>query len=85
LLLLAQATARPVSGVPTESLVAAVSCCVPPTLSVAVLGLTATVATGTSVTVRAALALFPSLAAVIVAEPGATAVSRPLALTLATD
>jgi len=41
-------------------------------------GLTVTDATGTSVMVIAAVPLLPSLVAVIVAEPTATAVTRPL-------
>ena len=47
-------------------------------------GLTATVATGTGITVTAAVPLFPSLVAVMVAVPGATAVTKPLAETVAT-
>src|SRR5215208_6655567 len=54
----------------------------------AVPGVTATDATATCVTcltVTAALPLCPSLVAVIVAEPAVTAVTRPLAFTVATD
>src|SRR5258705_12569028 len=47
-------------------------------------GLSATVATGTLVTEIAATLLFPSLVAVMVAEPAVTPVSKPLALTVAT-
>src|SRR2546425_11085648 len=47
-------------------------------------GLTATDATGTFVTVTVAEPLLPSLVAVIVAEPAATPVTRPLPLTVAT-
>src|SRR2546425_13223519 len=47
-------------------------------------GLTVTDATGTFVTVMAAVPLCPSLVAVIVAEPAATPVTNPLALTIAT-
>src|SRR6266540_2004013 len=52
----------------------------------AVAGVTATEATGTgaAATVTAALPLWPSLVAVIVAEPAVTPVTRPLALTVAT-
>src|SRR3989442_6976223 len=47
-------------------------------------GLTVTDATGTFVTVMAAVPLCPSLVAVIVAELAATPVTDPLALTVAT-
>src|SRR5258705_13091679 len=47
-------------------------------------GLSATVATGTLVTEIAATLLFPSLVAVMVAEPAVTPVTKPLALTVAT-
>src|SRR5258705_12597672 len=47
-------------------------------------GLSATVATGTLVTEIAATLLFPSLVAVMVAEPVVTPVTKPLALTVAT-
>ena len=47
-------------------------------------GLTVTEATGTIVTMMAAVPLLPSLVAVIVAEPAATAETRPVALTDAT-
>src|SRR5438445_13511665 len=49
----------------------------------AVAGLTVTEATGTLVTVMADVPLFPSLAAVIVAEPAATPLTNPLAETVA--
>ena len=48
-------------------------------------GLTVTEATGAAETVTAVLPVFPSLVAVIVAEPTATAVTRPLLDTFATD
>ena len=51
----------------------------------AVAGLTETVATGTCVTVTDAVPLFPSLVAVIVAEPGVTPEASPELLTVATD
>ncbi len=60
------------------------SCTVPPIGRVAVPGLTTTDATGTSVTVTAALSALPSLVAVIVAVPAALPVTRPLVLTVAT-
>jgi len=47
-------------------------------------GLTVTEATGTVVTVRVAVPLWPSLVAVIVADPTALVVTKPLALTAAT-
>src|SRR5438094_213765 len=83
-LLLAPATVRAVSALPAESFGVAVSCTVCPTVRLAVAGATATAATGTDVTVIAALLLLPSLVAVIVAEPAATLVTRPLGLTRAT-
>ena len=55
-----------------------------PTVTVAAAGLIVTEATGTLVTVRADVPLCPSLVAVIVAEPAATPVTRPLADTVAT-
>src|ERR1041384_3775229 len=82
-LLLAQVTTRPVSVLPAESFVTTDSCCVLPTLMLADAGLTVTVATGTGVTVVAAVPLLPALVAVIVAEPTATAVTRPLLFTVA--
>src|SRR5205823_6466012 len=51
---------------------------------VAVAGVTATEATGTAATVTVALPAFPSLVAVIVADPAALLVTRPLGLTVAT-
>src|SRR3989449_3632690 len=60
-----QLTVRPVSGLPFASFGVAASCTVCPTNTLAVVGLTATEATGTLVTVIAAVPLWPSLAAVI--------------------
>src|SRR5439155_20123421 len=80
---LVHVTARPVSTFPTASLWVAVSCVVAPTNTVAVAGLTVTDATGTLDTVTAAVPLCPSLAAVIVTDPTATPVTRPLADTVA--
>src|ERR1051325_5794720 len=74
--LLDQVTTRPVRTLFAESLVVAESCCVAPIRSVAELGAT--------VTVGVAVPLCPSLVAVIVAEPAATAVTIPLAETVAT-
>jgi len=82
--LLDHVTLRPVSTLPAESLVTAVSCSVDPTFTVPEDGETVTAATGTTMTVIAAVPLFPSLVAVIVADPTATAVTRPLADTVAT-
>src|SRR5438128_1689581 len=56
-LLLAHVTVRPVSVFPAASLVTAASCAVPPTERVADAGLTVTDATGTFVTVTAAVPL----------------------------
>src|SRR5437667_6107032 len=77
-LLLAHVTVRPVSAVPAESFGVAVSCAVCPTVRLAVAGATATEATGTGVTVTAALPALPSLVAVIVAVPTAPLVTSPL-------
>jgi hypothetical protein len=60
-----------------------VSCTACPTVTLAVAGLTVTVATGAGVTVTAAVPLFPSLVAVIVAAPAATPRTTPVALTVA--
>jgi len=78
-------TTRPDKAFPFESLGVAVSCTVWPTCSVADAGVTLTDATGTLVTVTDAVLLCPSLVAVIVAEPRPTPVTRPTALTAATD
>src|SRR6266550_3493223 len=83
-LLLAQVTGRPVKVPPAESFSVAVNCAVCPTCKLPEDGETATEATGTDVTVIAAVLLWPSLVAVIVAEPAATPVIRPLGLTRAT-
>src|SRR5207244_1695493 len=83
-LLLAHVTVRPVRAPPAESCGVAVSCNVCPTRTLAVAGVTCTDATGTRVTVTAAVPLLPSLNAVIVAEPGATPATWPLGLTRAT-
>lgn len=73
---------RPVRTVPEASRVVAEREAVPPTMSVVLSGDTVTLATGAGgggFTVICAVPLFPSLVAVIVAEPGATAVTVPLA------
>ena len=71
-------TVRPVSTFPAASLIVAVYVVVWPTGTLAVDGVTVTVATGTSVTVTVAVPLFPSLVAVIVAVPAADPVTTPL-------
>lgn len=73
---------RPESVFPPPSYVIAVSVIVPPTVSVPLVGATATDATAIGVTVTVALALFPSLVAEIVAVPAAFAVTLPFASTL---
>src|SRR5881392_3343213 len=84
LLLDCQVTTRPVNGLPFASLGVAVSCTVLPTSTPAVAGVTVTDATGTGVTVMAAVPLWPSLVAVIVAEPATFAVTSPVPVTVAT-
>src|SRR5216117_2751971 len=76
-------TTRPDSGFPFTSLGVAVNCTVLPSSTLADAGVTATVATGTGVTVILAVPLCPSLVAVIVAAPVATAVTSPVEFTLA--
>src|SRR5438309_7057800 len=80
---LVQLITRPLSTLPAASLVTALSCVVAPTKTFAVAGLTVTDATGTLDTVTAAVPLCPSLVAVIVTDPTATPVTRPLADTVA--
>src|SRR5437763_6129843 len=82
-LLLCQVTGRPASVLPFASLGVAVSCTLPPAGTVADAGATVTEATGMCTTVMADVPLFPSLVAVIVADPAATPVTRPLPLTVA--
>jgi hypothetical protein len=79
-----QAMLRSVSTPPLASLSVAVACAV--STAVIVLGASATdtEATGTGITVTVALPIFPSLVAVIVAVPGATAVTKPDEDTVAT-
>src|SRR5205814_5068152 len=78
-------TVRPESGFPPASFGVAVSGTVWPACTDAEGGVTSTVATGTFVTVTDEVPLFPSLVAVIVADPGVTPETRPLLLTVATD
>src|SRR2546428_194076 len=83
-LLVAHVTTRPVSTLPAASLGVAVNCTACPTVRLAAAGLTATDATGTTLTVIAAVPLWPSLVAVIVAVPAAAPLTSPLPLTDAT-
>src|ERR1700688_1155580 len=83
-LLEVQVTTRPLNGLPFASLSVAVSCVVCPTITLADAGLMVTDATGTGMTVIAAVPLWPSLVAVMVAAPGAMPVTRPVAETEAT-
>src|SRR5512134_1040946 len=81
-----QLTVRPVSAAPFASRGVAVSCSVPPTAMLPDAGLTVTEATGiggTAVTASAAVPLLPSLVAVMVALPGAWAVTSQAADTVA--
>jgi hypothetical protein len=87
----AHVTARPDRTLFAASLIVAVSCTVPPTCSVLLPGVTATLATGAGggggagdATVTCPLPLTPSLDAVMVAPPLPVAVTRPPALTVAT-
>src|SRR6266536_4163024 len=82
--LVAHVTVRPVRGLPFASFGVAVSCTVCPAVTLAAAGLTAIEATGTTVTVIAAVPLCPSHAAVTVAAPAATPVTTPLPFTVAT-
>src|SRR5690242_12029298 len=81
-----QVTVRPVSGWPVASLGVAVSCTVPPEARIAVAGATSTHATVAcpAVTVSCAVPVLPSLAAVMVALPTPTPVTRPPLDTVAT-
>jgi hypothetical protein len=81
---LAQVTVRPASAAPPASRGVTDSCVVPPTVTEAVSGVTATLATGTAVTVTLAVPNCPSLVAVTVADPGATPVTSPALDTVAT-
>src|SRR5439155_26235340 len=76
---------RPVNGLPVASFGVAVSWTVPPVGTLAVAGATVTDATGTGVTVMDDVPLWPSLVAVIVAEPATFVVTSPLLFTVATD
>src|ERR1043166_7736823 len=79
-LLLAQVTLRPLSGLPFPSFGVAVSWTVLPSFTDADAGATVTKVTGI-----VAVPLLPSLVAVMVADPAAPPVTSPLLVTLATD
>jgi hypothetical protein len=92
--LLVHDTARPVKAFPDASRALAVNCWVAPTTRLAAAGETDTAATGTSRTVAAAVAVNvvvpkpvpdPVQVKVKVAEPGATPVTTPAPVTVATD
>jgi hypothetical protein len=78
-----QLTSRPESVLPSASLVVAASCCVEPSVTLTLGGLTTTAATGTGVTVSWALPVFVSLVAVMLAEPAASDVTSPVGETVA--
>lgn len=82
-LLVVQVMDAPGTTAPSASRAIAESVVVAPTLTVAVAGVTVTVATGFGVMVTVAVPVFPSLEAVIVAEPAATPVTTPLVETVA--
>src|SRR5437773_7461876 len=81
-LLLCQVTVRPTSGLPFASLGVAVSGRLLPADTVPDAGVTVTEATGMCTTVMAEVPLFPSLVAVIGADPATTAVTKPVARTV---
>ena len=76
-------TGRPVSTCPSASFAVAMNACVPPSVTVADAGLTASEATGPC-TVMLAAAERPSTVAVTFVVPGPTPVTRPVAETVAT-
>jgi hypothetical protein len=82
---LVQVTTRPIRADPDASLGMAVKEWVCPITKLALGGVTSTEATGAPDTVTAAVAVFPSIAAVITAEPMAFAVTTPADVTEATD
>ena len=81
--LVVHVTVRPERRLPFASLTVAPRRTLAPRYTLAGLGLTVTEATGRFVTVTAAVALFPSLVAVIVAEPTARPLTTPLGDTVA--
>src|SRR5207244_1893268 len=82
-LLVDHVTTRPVNTLPLASFVAAVSCVVWQGWTAADVGVTLTVATGTCVTVMLDVPFWPSLVAVIIADPAALALTIPEPLTVA--
>jgi hypothetical protein len=78
------ATMRSVTTAPLVSRTVADSATVWPVVTVDVVGFTVTLPTGMGTTLMVALPLLPSLVAVTVATPGATAVTLPLGETIAT-
>ncbi len=82
--LVPQNTVRPVSGAPLRSSVAALSCTDAPTSRLGAVGVICTLATERATTVTSAVALRPSMLAAMRAVPVATAVTRPVAETVAT-
>ena len=79
-----QTTLRPVSTPPFAANVVAVACAVPTAVMEFELRVTLTDATGMAATVTDAVPIFPSLVAVMSAEPGETADTVPSAETVAT-
>jgi hypothetical protein len=79
-----QVTGRSVSTFPLASFTVAASVVVCPITTLGVAGAIVTEFTGAFVTVTDVIPLFPSLVAVIVADPAATAVMRPADDTVAT-
>jgi hypothetical protein len=74
---LVHATVLPVRTVPPPSSVAAVSCCVFPTITVAVVGVTVTVATGGGMTVSVADPVTAPTVAVTVVTPAVSVLTCP--------
>jgi hypothetical protein len=84
LLLDVHVTARSVTTVPIWSFTVAVSVVVCPVMTLAVAGVTVTLATGSAITVTVDVPLFPSLVAVMVAVPPDAPVTTPVLETVAT-
>ena len=82
--LLCQLTGLPVTTFPPASLATAVSCALVPSRRVSGEGVTVTVATAPTITVMDAVALLPSLVAVMDAVPRFTPVTTPVGDTVAT-
>ena len=83
-LLVNQSTTRAMSGLPSASIGCACNCAVCPSIRLSDGGWTSIDATGIAVTVTEAGVLFPSDVALMMAPPGASAVTLPEALTVAT-